>query len=99
MRPDAHAEIQIARGAAIRSGFPFTGSPHAGAVFNSDGNPHIDTARVSTLLDRDAAGRPVVRLFKRELHLVLDVATFLRSRCASLACTAARLARPAAAEE
>src|SRR5207237_392840 len=45
----------------------------------------VNAARVATELDGDAAHRAVVRLFQRELDLVLDVAPFLAPRRAAAA--------------
>ena len=77
MRPDLHAQIQVAGGAAVGAGFAFAGGAHARAVLDAGRNPHVDAARVAALLDRDPPRRAVKRLFERQLDLVLDVAPLL----------------------
>ena len=98
VRLDADPEIQIAGRAAVRAGFPFAGGAHARSVPHADRDPHVDAARVSSLLDRDAARGAVVRLLERELDLVLDVAPLLRTGRPALPGPRS-LARPTAAAE
>ncbi len=80
MRPQPHAKIEIAGGAAARTAFTFARRADARPVLDAGRNADVDAARVSAFLDRDAPRGAVERFLERQLDFVLDVAPLLRAR-------------------
>src|SRR5262249_20608156 len=76
---------------------------YARALADASRDPHVDSARLTIMLDGKAARRTVVDVFERQLDLLLDIAPvtcLLRARAAAAAAAASsRIAGGRAAEE
>src|SRR5262249_4211346 len=99
-RPDP--QIQIARLRAAGTLFAFAGDANARPVADAGRDPHVNRARLTLVLDREAARRPAIDVFERKFDLLLDVAALPDVRGARLAGASAPACagtRPAAAEE